>query len=178
MIGRIGRWLIRSLVLCWSMTWRAMLVIAIGTAVGVVVIGAVTGRVLRNYVVEWLLITGVASSLFWGVPTGLGLGLITRLGFDPPAAPRRYRWLMRLLGALVCSGTLLVFASPSYWARVMQDRQELITEGLTLLVLAISGWLAGDWAARFHLQSSADEQQAGPLPRRLTVPTDEQSGIQ
>ncbi len=55
MVGAFGHWIGRTFLLCWSMTWRAMLVITRGTAVGVVVIGAVTGCVLRNYVAEWLL---------------------------------------------------------------------------------------------------------------------------
>ena len=186
MVRAFGHWIVRTLLLCWSMTWRATLASMIGAAVTLPIVAVTSQRPLATLVLipSILAFSAAFFGVLQGVPTGLLLGLVTRLWFDRPIARRRYRWLMRVLGALIGPGAVVLdsaLAAPQVtplWVVPRHDWRALISVGLALLLFAVTGWLAGDWAAGFHLQSRADEQQAGPLPRRPTVPTDEQTGIQ
>jgi hypothetical protein len=159
--------MMRTLRLCWSTTWRAMVATAVVMAGWVFLVAVFdpypfTRFLLSNPIIYAPLIAWFA--LLLGAPIGLALGLVTRAWFDPSRSARRYRRLLPALGAL--AGLVMVVGTAPLnvtFAWRPTRTSDLVETGLGLLLVAGAGWWAGWWSARAHFTAITQEADAAAM---------------
>jgi hypothetical protein len=157
--------MLRTLSLCWHMTWRAVVTTAIIMAVWVLLVSVFDPRPYAGLaLVPVIFVPLVASfALLLGTPIGLVLGLITSRWFDPPRSARRYRQLLPALGALAGLVTAVSTAPLNItFAWRPTSTADLVETGLALACVAGAGWWVGWWGSRAHLAAITREADIIP----------------